>query len=263
MRKYLCVITTTFNDSLQYIKSLMFKFLSFTIIMFVLVCLWQFIYSDGNGVIKGYTLQQMVWYIILGELITFGSGSKVARDEVQNDIRSGNIAYQVTKPYNYPLYIICKYYADTIISFLMYIIIGLIVGLLFMGPIPNLNFITIIKVIPVFLLAVLETGLIRILISLTSFWVEDSKPFQNVWNKVVLMFGILFPIEVFPSIIGNIIRYIPVYSISYGPAKLVINFNDTLYTNVLLSQFISIIIILIIINLLYRKGVRNLNVNGG
>ena len=132
-----------------------------------------------------------------------------------------------------------------------------------MGPIPNLNFITIIKVIPVFLLAVLETGLIRILISLTSFWVEDSKPFQNVWNKVVLMFGILFPIEVFPSIIGNIIRYTPVYSISYGPAKLVINFNDTLYTNVLLSQFISIIIILIIINLLYRKGVRNLNVNGG
>ena len=199
----------------------------------------------------------------MGELITFGSGSKVARNEVQNDIRSGNIAYQVTKPYNYPLYIICKYYADTLVSFIMYVIIGSLVGLIFMGPIPNLSIITVIKVIPVFLLAVLETGLIRILISLTSFWVEDSKPFQNVWNKVVLMFGILFPIEVFPKVIGNIIKYTPVYSISYGPAKLVIDFNNSLYVNVLLSQFISIIIVLIIINLVYRKGVRNLNVNGG
>ena len=76
-------------------------------------------------------------------------------------------------------------------------------GLVFAGSIPNLNYISIICGIPIFLLAVLITGMIRILIGLSSFWVEDSKPFQNVYNKIVLMFGVFFPLEMFPKVVKS------------------------------------------------------------
>ena len=104
MKKYLYVMKTTFNDTLQYSSNLIFKFIGFSVIMSVLISLWNFLYSDPNTLINGYSFNQMIWYLLLAEIITFGSGSKVATDEIKNTIKSGNIAYQVTKPYNYILF---------------------------------------------------------------------------------------------------------------------------------------------------------------
>ena len=263
MRKYLYIIKTTFNDSIQYLNSLLLRFIGFTITIYVLISLWTFIYSDGTNIINGYTFKQMIWYLLLSESIMFGSGSSVAKEEVKTSIKSGNIAYLINKPYNYILYIICKYMADTLLRFITILIIAIILGLIFAGFIPDFNILTIIYAIPIYIIAILITGMIRILISLLSFWVEDSHPFQNIYNKIILIFGVFFPIEMFPKIIGNILRYTPIYSITYGPAKLIINFNTNLLKNILISQIITLIIISLLLSIIYRKGVRKLNVNGG
>ena len=263
MKKYLYVMKTTVNNSLQYISSLIFKFLGFTVVMSVLITLWKYLYSDPNSTINGYTLNQMIWYLLLAEVITFGSGSNVATTEIRTNIKNGNIAYQITKPYNYIIFTICKYIADTFIIFILYLIVAIILGLIFTGPIDNFNIISLLAGIPVFILAVIICGMVRILISLSSFWVEDSKPFQNVYNKFVLMFGVFFPLEMFPKILQTIIRYTPIYGVSYGPAKLILDFNTSLFKSVLISQTITIIIISILLFIVYRKGVKKLNVNGG
>lgn len=263
MKKYLFIIKTTFNDSIQYVSSLFFRFIGFAIMMFVLVSLWSFIYGDPDNIIKGYSFSQMIWYLLFAEAISFGSGSKVATDEVKDNIKSGNIAYQINKPYNYIGYIICKYMADTLIRFIAFLIIVIILGIVFAGPIPDFNYLSIISGIPIFLLAVLITGMVRILISLSAFWVEDSRPFQQVYNKIILMFGVFFPLEMFPSIVGKIVKYSPIYGVSYGPAKLVLSFSNELFKSILLSQLITILIVMLIIYIVYKKGVKKLNVNGG
>lgn len=262
MKKYLNIFKTTFNNSIQYISSIISKFIGFIIIMFVLLNLWTFLYQDPSNSINGYNLNQMLWYILLAELITFSSSSKVATDEIKETIKNGNIAYQINKPYNYICYIFTKYLAETSIITFAYTIISLTFGLIFIGRLDT-NLKTILLAIPIFIIAIIITGLIRILVSLTSFYFEDSKPFQMVLNKFILIFGILFPIEMFPKIIGNILKYTPVYSIAYGPAKLVVSFSLTLYKDVLISQIITIIFIILLINIIYKKGVKKLNVNGG
>lgn len=263
MKKYLFIMKTTLNDSIQYISSLFIRFIGFAITMTVLLSLWTFIYSSGDGIIKGYTLNQMYWYLLLAEIIVFGSGSPVATNEIRDCIKSGNIAYQINKPYHYIIYSICKYFADTMIRLIAFSLVATFLGIIFVGKIEGVTWISFLACIPVFLLAVLITGMIRILISLSSFWVEDSKPFQMVYGKFILIFGVFFPIEMFPKIIGNIIRYTPVYSVSYGPAKLMLDFSSSLFLEVLISQIITIIIISILISIVYRIGVRKLNVNGG
>ena len=122
MKKYLYVIKTTFNDTLQYSSSIILSLLGFAVVMSVLISLWNFLYSDPNTLINGYSFNQMIWYLLLAEIITFGSGSKVATDEIKNTIKNGNIAFQVTKPYNYIIYIICKFIADTFIRFILFLI---------------------------------------------------------------------------------------------------------------------------------------------
>ncbi len=263
MKKYFHVMKTTFNDSLQYASNLIFRFIGFSITISILVSLWLFLYKDGSGVINGYTFNQMIWYLLLTEIITFGSGSKVATDEIRDCIKSGNIAYQVNKPYHYIIYIIFKYLADTFIRFIMFLVIAICLGLIFAGPIKGFNIITLLSAIPVYALAVLITGLVKILISLTSFWVEDSKPFQMVYNKFILIFGVFFPLEMFPKTIGKIIRFSPIYGVSYGPAKLVISFSFNILKEILISQIVIIIIVLLLIFTIYGRGVKRLNVNGG
>ena len=263
MKKYLNVMKTTFNDTLQYSSSLIFKFIGFAVVMSVLISLWNFLYSDPNTLINGYSFNQMIWYLLLAEIITFGSGSKVATDEIKNTIKNGNIAYQVTKPYNYILFIICKCIADTFIRFILFLIVAVILGLTFAGPIEGFNPISLIPAIPVFFFAVLIFGMVRILISLSAFWVEDSHPFQMVYQKFVLIFGVLFPLEMFPKFIQTIIKFTPVYGVSYGPAKLIIDFNLDILISVLASQIITIIVVSCLLAIVYGRGVKKLNVNGG
>jgi ABC-2 type transport system permease protein len=263
MKKYLNVMKTTFNDTLQYSSSLIFKFIGFAVVMSVLISLWNFLYSDPNTLINGYSFNQMIWYLLLAEIITFGSGSKVATDEIKNTIKNGNIAYQVTKPYNYIIFTICKYIADTFIRFLLFLIVAVILGLTFAGPIEGFNPISLIPAIPVFFFAVLIFGMVRILISLSAFWVEDSHPFQMVYQKFILIFGVLFPLEMFPKVIQTIIKFTPIYGVSYGPAKLLIDFNLDILLSVLLSQIITIIVVSILLSIVYGRGVKKLNVNGG
>ena len=263
MRKYLTVAKTTFNDSIQYATSILFRIGGFTITMLILISLWNYIYSGGDNLISGYTLKEMIWYLLLAEIITFGSGSKVSTNEVKNTIKSGNIAYQVTKPYSYPIFIIFKFLADTFIRFVIFLGVATILGLIFAGPLDNFSFKTLLMAIPIFFLAVLITGMVRILISLSAFWVEDSTPFQNVYNKLILIFGVFFPMEMFPSIIQKIVRFSPIYGVSYGPAKLVISSSFSLFKEVLISQIIIIVIISILMSIVYKKGVKKLNVNGG
>ena len=263
MKKYLYVIKTTFNDTLQYSSSIIFRLLGFAVVMSVLISLWNFLYSDPNTLINGYSFNQMIWYLLLAEIITFGSGSKVATDEIKNTIKNGNIAYQVTKPYNYILFIICKFIADTFVRFILFLIVAVILGLSFAGPIEGFNPISLIPAIPVFFFAVLIFGMVRILISLSAFWVEDSHPFQMVYQKFVLIFGVLFPLEMFPKFIQTIIKFTPVYGVSYGPAKLIIDFNLDILISVLTSQIITIIVVSILLSIVYGRGVKKLNVNGG
>ena len=102
-----------------------------------------------------------------------------------------------------------------------------------------------------------------IFIGLISFYIEDANPLYWVYSKFILILGTLFPIEFFPKLLQPIVSYSPIYVVSYGPAKLFVNFNWTLAIQVIISQIIYLFFAYLICLLLYRKGVRQLNVNGG
>ena len=82
-------------------------------------------------------------------------------------------------------------------------------------------------------------------------------------NKFILVLGTLFPIEYFPKIMQPILNFSPIYVVSYGPAKLFIDFSWDKFISVLIAQIIYIFISYLLCSLLYKKGVKNLNVNGG
>ena len=104
---------------------------------------------------------------------------------------------------------------------------------------------------------------IKYIISIFSFWIEDSTPFHWVYDKLILVLGTLFPIEMFPKVLQPIMKFTPIYVVTYGPAKLIIDFNMQNFIHILVAQIIYLVITISLVVILYEKGVKKLNVNGG
>ncbi len=80
---------------------------------------------------------------------------------------------------------------------------------------------------------------------------------------MILLIGTMFPIEMFPQYLRPIIKCTPIYVVTYGPAKLLINFSLQNFVQILLAQIIYLFVAITLTLILYEKGVKKLNVNGG
>lgn len=263
MKKYLYIYKATLIENLSYIVNVILGFINFFVMMFVFLNLWQYIYADNSQIINGYTMKQMIWYVLITEVLWYGTRNKILTREISQDIKSGNIAYNINKPYNYVFYIIAKHLGEITIKFILFAIVGLIIGVCFVGPIQNFNFTSIPLILIVVLLGILINSIMRITISIFSFWIEDSSPFHWVYDKLILVLGTLFPIEMFPKFLQPIIKFTPIYVVTYGPAKLIIDFSMQNFVQIFIAQVIYLAVIVFLVVFLYEKGGRKLNVNGG
>ena len=263
MKKYLYIFQSELMTNLQYTFDILVGFVSYCIMIFIFLNLWQYIYSDPSEVIKGYTMNQMIWYVIVTEILWMSLGGRKLCKKICNDVRSGNITYNITKPYNYVEYSLFSHLGITTLKIFLITILGMLLGIVFLKEFPKL---TILSVLGVLLSCALATTINIVLITiigLISFFIEDANPFFWLYSKLILVVGTIFPIEFFPKAIQPIMKYSPIYVVSYGPAKLFVDFDTHRFIEIIIIQVIYLIIALLIAHLIYRKGVRKLNVNGG
>lgn len=263
MKKYLYIYKATLIESLSYIPNIILGFINFIGMMFVFLNLWEYMYSDSSQIINGYTMEQMIWYVLITENLWFGTRNKALTNQISQDIKSGNVAYNINKPYNYVFYIIAKHFGEITIKLIAFAIIGIIFGVSFVGPIQNFNFANLPLILITVILGILINSVLRIAISIISFWIEDSSPFHWVYDKLILVLGTLFPIEMFPQFLRPIMQCTPIFVVTYGPAKLLIDFSIEKFIQVLIAQLIYVVIAFAIVITLYERGVKKLNVNGG
>ena len=96
--------------------------------MFIFLNVWIYIYSDPNEVIHGYTMNQMIWYIMITEVLWYVSAGKRYCQKIVEDVRGGNIAYNISKPYNYIIYSLSSHLGSRLVSAVLYTAFGLVLG---------------------------------------------------------------------------------------------------------------------------------------
>ena len=263
MRKYIYIYKSELMSTLQYMINILFKLIGFIVLIFIFMNLWDYIYNDPSEIINGYSKNQMIWYVIITEIIWGATEGRKYCKKIANDVKGGNIAYMMNKPYSYISYAISSHLGETTIRALISIVVGVLMGLIFLQEIPELSVISVLIVIISGILAVIINSLLITFIGLISFIIEDSNPIFWIYSKMILILGTLFPVEFFPGVIGQIIRYSPIYVTCYGPAKLFVDFNWSSAVEILVSQVVYIGIAWGLCYAMYRKGVRKLNVTGG
>lgn len=263
MKKYLFIYKTAIIDSLQYVFNIFTSFISYLLLVFIFINLWEYMYSNPDEVINGYTKAQMIWYVIITEILWMSLSGRAFCKSICDDVKGGNIAYNLNKPYSYILYSLFNHFGKRTIRFGCLLILGFSIGFLFLHQFPCLNVINLLLIFITMILAFIINSLFVIIIGLFSFVIEDANPFFWLYSKCILVLGTLFPVEYFPTYIQPIITYSPIYVTSAGPAKLFVDFSYTNFMQVLILQIGYVLIAYLLCSFCYRKGVLKLNVNGG
>lgn len=264
MNKYLTIFSTSIKEEKKKMSNTLISMFSFCVIVIIFNQLWTYIYTKGaRQIIEGYTLNMMLWYLIMAETLTFCLSTKQITRSFAEDIKSGKIAYLLNKPYNYYLYKVFSNLANSVWKMIFIIPTALLIGGILLKDFNTINLYSILPLILVVFTTCILSIAIYGVIGLIAFWIEEPTPFTWILQKFILLLGLFFPPEFFPSWLQPFIIYSPIYSLMSGPCKLLANFSFELFGQVLLSQGIYLIIFVLLGFLIYAKGTRKVNINGG
>lgn len=262
IRKYLQVSKITMENSLVYFWNFLSKNIFFIFIMFIYLMLWKNIYGSKGNIIGGLTMNQMIWYLVFTELVTLSRTD--IHIQVNDDVKSGNIAYLLNKPYNYVLYCFSYFMGEIGIKLLTNAVLGVAIGLIYVGVLKGFSLVNLPFIILSLIMGCCINFFIYITLALTSFWFEDNVAFFWIYSKLIFTLGgMLMPLELFPGWLRTFSRYLPFAYVTYVPARLAVNFSFKEFAYEFPIQILYLLLFFAFAILLYRKGAKNLNVNGG
>lgn len=119
-------------------------------------------------------------------------------------------------------------------------------------------------VLPAVYAGALRNFCLLALIALAAFWVEDNEPFFWIHNKFLLILGgVLIPVDFFPGWLNSFAAALPFTDIFYGPARLFVRFEAETALHLFATQAAWCAALALLLALVYRCGVKRVNLNGG
>lgn len=260
--KYGAILRMSVVNHLAYWSEVLLRGIFLVLIIFVFVQLWSLTYKTlGTSQLGAYSLPQMIWYFAFAEAIMLSA--PLLRNKIDQEVKSGELAYRLNKPYHYVLYLAADYAGERLVRFGLMLGLGSALALVFVGPIPF----TLPGVAGAGLAlagALTLDFLLSCAIGLLAFWVEDTWAFDFIYRRLVMLLGgMMIPLDVFPEPLSSVARALPFSVIVYGPARLWVAPTPDFFLATLLRLAIALGIAAALVALLYRAGQRNVTVNGG
>jgi ABC-2 type transport system permease protein len=215
--------------------------------------------KSGSGVT--FEADQLLWYIAFNEwvLIAFPD----IHFEIEEDLQTGRLAYLLSRPVSY----IASRLAEGLGTLLVHL---LVLGCVAFSltwfwtdhlPMSPLAFGTAI-ILGVF--AGFVGVIYQVLIGLSAFWLHDVIPLNWIWEKLMYVFGgLILPLATYPQWMQAIAHWTPGAAILGGRSALALHFDFQSFGLVALSLFSWGALGLALICLVYWKGLRIVNIEGG
>lgn len=233
--------------------------------LFLLTCLFVFAHLWKVAAIKMGAIHlrpdQLLWYIALNEWVLISIPD--IQVDMEQDYRSGKLATLLPRPISYLGSIFCEGLGR------------LLVNLMTLGPVAFLFAWWQLGTCPCtfgsFGVWILLGGLagilgvlFQMLVGISAFWIKEVSPFNWIWEKLLFVFGgLILPLTVYPLWLQKIASWTPFPVILGQRSALAIHFSwgevAQIFGSLLLWGAIAIGTLL----LLYRRGLKILNVEGG
>lgn len=260
VQKYLRIAEISLTNRVAYLADHLAGSLFLILILFIFSQLWKTVLGQG-GQVAGLDSTGMLWYMVFTEVIAISTpGSHYL---VSEEVKSGDIAYKLSRPYSYTLYYFAAHCGEFAVRFITNLTVGAAFAYLTMGPLvvpwAKLGW-----VVLGFALATAVNFLMMFSLALLAFWLEENRPFFWIFQKMTFIFGGLFiPVEAYPQGLRFISYLLPLrYGLS-APARLMVQFERSLLWQMLTGQLVWITLLGALVWAMFQKGVRRVHVHGG
>ncbi|MFJ3302644.1 ABC transporter permease [Streptomyces sp. NPDC086549] len=194
------------------------------ILVYTYLALW-----DERPHLGGYDQAQAVTYVWLGQALfsTLAIGGGGFEDELMDRIRTGDIAIDLYRPADLQLWWMSADLGRALFQLLGRGVVPFVFGaLLFPVALPSDTGTWAAFLAAVLLAMVVGFG-IRFLVALSAFWLLDGTGVaQAAWITGFFCSGMVLPLNVFPGVIGEVVRALPWSSLLQAPADVLLGRVD-------------------------------------
>ncbi len=260
LQKYGAIASINIANKLAYPIDLCIDIAVLLCIIAVLFCLHRATATVApTSHIEKLSLVQTMWIIFFTNIFGDRGIARLLNDE----ILSGQIAYQLNKPYSYMMFHFAQYIgtmAPSIIgkglaaSLLLWYIVGLppvTMGSVALGTL-------------MLAIGMVINFCIQFCIGLCAFWIGNTDPLRWIYAQLcVVAGGVAVPLAFFPDTIRNIMHILPFSNTIYGAARIMVSYEASTVLSYLMLQLMWLIIMVIAATMLFKRGVQRVALCGG
>lgn len=233
------------------------------------IFLWGAVFAgSGDSKIAGLTARQMVAYYLLVLVSRAFSSMPGLANGIAIDIREGNIKKYLTQPVNMVGFLFTMRLAHKLVYYGVaagpFAIVFYLCRDFFDGwPSPGLLAAYVVSLVLAFAIGFFFESLVGML----AFWVLEISSF----NFIIIMFnyllsGHMFPLDLFPPGIREVVKWLPFQYMAYFPAMLFLK-GDTMTTReitiAVAEQGAMALALFVLLRLAYRRGLLRYSAFGG
>lgn len=219
-KKYFAVFKISWEQGLVYRLNFTLWRVRTVLQLLLVYFIWWTVFQSQARVF-GYSQGSILTYVVVSAVIRAIILSSRAMD-ISNQINDGSVVNFLIKPLGFIQYYLSRELADKLLN-ISFVIVEVCLIILFLKPniIIQTNLSTHLLLILSLILGIIVYFSIGFIIGLMSFWVENS------WGPMFLILiflegfgGSLFPIDILPRGVFNILMLTPFPYLIYFPAKI-------------------------------------------
>ena len=220
MQTYFQIIKNTWDQSLAYRTSFILFRVREVLQLLSMYFIWLFVVPE-NGTFSGYTQASMLTYVLAGAFINdiiFSTRTTA----IASEINDGTLTNFLIRPMSYLKYHFFRDFGDKAMNILFSLIeISIILFLLKPPFIFQTNLMVLLLLIISIALGVVMHFFISIMIGFIGFWSNEGWGPRFIFYQAVGFFsGSLFPLDVLPKQVFNLIELLPFTYLTFFPTKI-------------------------------------------
>ena len=177
--------------------------------------LWSALFLSGNAQ-DSTLIETMTYYIINGLLLVWVNSN--LSNMIGMDIRSGEIATRLIKPFPYHLQLIAVFHAGALLTTVTRALPAFVIACIWIGLMPPISPAAFICFLVTAILGAAIYMLIDLIISYSAFWLMDYWYLQWLrWSLFSLFGGTSIPLWFYPSWANTMCTYLPFRYAAYQP----------------------------------------------
>lgn len=257
VRKYAAIASIAARHALMQRTAILGRAGFYGLILFVFSRLWNIVIGSED---EAHACN-MLWYLALTEWVIL-SIPQVHLD-LEKDIRSGDIVYRLPRPTSYLAAQIAEGVGTLLVRASLLGVVGLGFGLLVAGKFPE-HPEALLAAVPLGLAACMLGMITYCSIGMLAIWLQDVSPVFWVWQKLAFVLGgLVIPLDIYPQWLRSVAEYTPFHALLYATGRVVLGYSPAILLDSALRVLVWLVIATLVLICIYRRGIRDLTINGG